>query len=77
MGKTFNFKLKELLKKKGYIEADAKVRYRPLAEKIGINHVALWKIVNNEDYNPSLQTLEALCKFFDCEIEDIVERKKG
>ena len=34
---------------------------------------AMSKIANNTGYHTSVTTIEALCKFFDCKIEDILE----
>lgn len=66
------FKLHEMIKKKGLGD----VPYRKLAEEIGITHVPLWKMLNGKDYNPSLPMLDKLCKYFQCQIGDILEYKK-
>ncbi|MGF1827695.1 helix-turn-helix transcriptional regulator [Photobacterium angustum] len=33
------------------------------------------KIANNKGYNTSVSTIEALCKFFNCRVEDVMEYK--
>ncbi|WP_255419088.1 helix-turn-helix transcriptional regulator [Photobacterium sp. GB-27] len=44
-----------------------------LAEHVGIQSSAMSKIANNKGYNTSITTIEALCQFFECKIEDVVE----
>lgn len=44
-----------------------------LAEQVGIQSSAMSKIANNTGYHTSVTTIEALCKFFDCKIEDVIE----
>ncbi|WP_256255000.1 helix-turn-helix domain-containing protein [Photobacterium damselae] len=33
------------------------------------------KIANNTGYNTSVSTIETLCKFFNCRVEDVMEYK--
>lgn len=75
MFKVIRFKLAKLLNK--YEDEKGRVRYRALAKAIGISHVALWKIANNEPYNPSLEMLDKLCAYFKCAPGDLLEYKKG
>nr|WP_280521841.1 helix-turn-helix transcriptional regulator [Vibrio panuliri] len=44
-----------------------------LAEQVGIQSSAMSKIANNKGYNTSVSTIEALCKFFNCPVEDVME----
>ncbi|MDE1239937.1 helix-turn-helix transcriptional regulator [Vibrio aestuarianus] len=44
-----------------------------MAEQVGIQSSAMSKIANNTGYHTSITTIEALCKFFDCKIEDVIE----
>lgn len=69
---VIEIKLRELIKKKGY----EGVSYRKLAKEIGISHLPIWKMVNGEAYNPSLEMLDKLCRFFKCNPGDILEYKK-
>ncbi|WP_281355585.1 helix-turn-helix domain-containing protein [Vibrio agarilyticus] len=50
-----------------------KVTLSYLAEQVGIQSSAMSKIANNKGYNTSMTTVEALCRFFECKIEDVVE----
>jgi len=48
-----------------------------LAKEIGISHLPIWKMANGEAYNPSLEMLDKLCKFFKCKPGDILEYKNN
>lgn len=77
MFKVIRFKLKELLKKKGYTDDIGRIRWRKAAEDIGCSHVALWKMAENEKYNPSMEMLDRLCQKLKCGLEDILEYRKN
>lgn len=55
---------------------------RPLAKELGISHVALWKLrtgwkdKEGKPYNPSLEMLDLLCKFFKCQVGDLLEYRR-
>lgn len=76
MYKVIKFKLAELLEKKGYTDHLGRITWRKAAEDLGISHVALWKMVRNEKYNPSLEMLDRLCEFFKCGPGDVLEYRK-
>ncbi len=80
MIKMIVFKLNQLLKKKGYAREDGEVKYREAARDIGISHSALWKLANqdklDQTYNPSVSTIDSLCRFFHCQPGDILTYKK-
>lgn len=65
-------KLEELKNKRGYKDWS----YRKLAKAIGISHLPLWKMLSGEPYNPSLDMLDKLCRFFKCTPGDIFEFRK-
>lgn len=67
-----HIKLREILEKKGH----GKKPYRQLAEEMGISHVPLWKMLNGEPYNPSLEMLDKVCGFLKCQPGDILKRGK-
>lgn len=71
MLKVIRFKLKEIIEKRGYDQTS----YRKLSKEIGISHVTLWQMLN-ERYNPSLEMLDRLCKFFKCKPGDILVHMK-
>lgn len=66
------YKIRELVKQKSEQEG-RKITLSFLANEVGIQSSAMSKIANNTGYHTSITTLEALCKFFDCKIEDVVE----
>ena len=65
-------KLEELIKKR---KLDS-VSNRALAKRIGVSHVALYKMRKGSPYNPTLLMLDMLCVFFKCKVEDLLEYKK-
>ncbi|PSV36346.1 transcriptional regulator [Photobacterium sp. GB-27] len=66
------YKIKELIASKP-LHNGRKVTLSYLAEHVGIQSSAMSKIANNKGYNTSITTIEALCQFFECKIEDVVE----
>lgn len=66
------YKIRELVSEKSKREG-RKITLSFLAEQVGIQSSAMSKIANNTGYHTSVTTIEALCKFFDCKIEDILE----
>lgn len=72
---VIRLKLNERIKKSGLDEASG-VSNRELARRIGISHVALFKLRNGREFNPSLRLLNRLCEFFKCQPGDILEYRK-
>ena len=68
-----SIKLREAIEKRGYGDKP----YRALAKEMGISHVPLWKMLNNQPYNPSLEMLDKLCTFLKCSPGDILKYRKG
>lgn len=62
--------IKELLKKQ------KKTKYWFVKNMEG-GYQALTRLMNNETASIKFETLEKMCDIFDCEISDIVVRKKG
>ena len=69
MIQVIKMRLQELIKEKGY----EGVSYRKLAQEIGISHLPLWKMAKGESYNPSLEMLDKLCRFFKCKPGDLLK----
>ncbi|WP_264877416.1 helix-turn-helix domain-containing protein [Vibrio agarivorans] len=59
----------ELKKKRDNI----KISQADVARAIGVQRAAISKLIVNKNYVTTTSTLDALCKFFDCQIEDLVE----
>lgn len=62
--------IKELLKKQ------KKTKYWFVKNMEG-GHQSLTRLMNNETSSIKFETLEKMCDIFNCEISDIVVRKKG
>ncbi|MEL7385863.1 helix-turn-helix transcriptional regulator [Vibrio campbellii] len=68
------YKIKELVDAKAKREG-RKITLSSLAEEVGIQSSAMSKIANNKGYNTSMTTINALCAYFDCKIEELIEYK--
>jgi len=66
-------RLKELLAEKEFREGGS-VTMKDVAEATGIHPVTLSKIGKNRGYNPSLDIVDRLCTYFDCEVSDLLVR---
>lgn len=69
------FKLKELIAKKEFAE-DRQITLKEIAAETGINRMTLSKIVNHKGYSTVTDNIDKLCNYFDCDVEDLVERVK-
>jgi putative transcriptional regulator len=65
--------LKQQLDKKAFAER-RRITLKEVAEKTGLSRTTLNRIANIPGYNTNTDTIDALCKYFDCEIKDLVER---
>lgn len=69
---AIRYKLKELIELKEKIEKK-KISQAAIAREIGVQRSAINKLVTSKGYVTTTATLNALCAYFDCKIEDIVE----
>lgn len=69
---SIKFKLKEQIANKEFRERRV-VSLKEIAESTGVHRVTLSKLANNKKYNVGIDTLEKLCKYFDCGLGDVVE----
>tara|TARA_B100001059_G_scaffold231187_2_gene266579 strand:+ start:4015 stop:4239 length:225 start_codon:yes stop_codon:yes gene_type:complete len=69
---AIRYKLKELIELREKIE-DKKISQAAIAREIGVQRSAINKLVTSKDYVTTTTTLNALCAYFDCKIEDLVE----
>lgn len=69
------FKLKELIAKKEFAEG-RQITLKEIAAETGINRMTLSKIVNHKGYSTVTDNIDKLCNYFDCDVEDLVERVK-
>lgn len=64
------FKLNELLEKRNI------TKYR-ISKDTQIDINAITKICNNKSTQIKLSTLDVICNYLDCNIEELIEFKKG
>jgi DNA-binding Xre family transcriptional regulator len=64
-------KFKELISDKEFKEARV-VTISEVSEQTGIHRATLSKIANDRGCNTGTDNLNKLCRFFDCNIEDLL-----
>ena len=66
------FKLAEVMERKRF--ADGKrLSITDIASATGLSRVTLSKILNQKGYGTGTDTVDRLCQFFGCRIEDLIE----
>jgi len=66
------FKIKEMIAKKEF-EEGRRITIAEVAEGAGIHRVTLSKLINKRGQSTNSDHLDALCRYLDCRIEDLVE----
>ena len=66
------FKIKERMADKEFNE-NRRVTIGEVAEATGIHRMTLSKMINQRGYNAGADSLDKLCKFFSCNIQDLAE----
>lgn len=66
------FKLAELMEKMQF-ETGRRLTIQEVATATGINRMTLSKILNQRGYSTGTDTLDKLCSFFHCKVEDLLE----
>jgi len=66
------FKIKERIADKEFSE-DRRVTIGEVAEATGIHRMTLSKMINQRGYNAGTDSLDKLCKFFSCNVQDLAE----
>lgn len=67
------FKLGEQIEKKQFRDS-RRITLQEVAEAAGVNRMTLSKILNQKGYSTGTDILDRLCAYFDCRIEELVER---
>ncbi|MCQ8876541.1 helix-turn-helix transcriptional regulator [Pseudoalteromonas shioyasakiensis] len=70
------YNLKELIDAKSEKE-NRKIPLTEVAEAAGVQKSAISKMAKNSNYSTTTKTLDALCNYFDCKIEDIITYKSN
>ena len=66
------FKLGEMMEKKQFAEG-RRVTINEIATATGLNRMTLSKILNQKGYGTGTDTVDRLCQYFDCKVEDLME----
>lgn len=66
------FKIKEMIGKKEFHEG-RRITIGEIADVVGIHRMTLSKMINQRGYNTGTDSLDKLCAYFDCRVEDLVE----
>ncbi len=69
---AIRIRLKELVAEKEYREGRV-VTMKEISTQTGIHRVTLSKIAHNRAQNVGTETIDRLCKFFGCRIEELLE----
>jgi putative transcriptional regulator len=67
------FKLGEMIEKKQFSEG-RRVSMNEIATATGLNRMTLSKILNQKGYGTGTDTIDRLCEYFSCRVEDLMER---
>lgn len=66
------FKLNELLSAKAFREG-RRIEWQEVAERSGIHRTTISRMLNTRGYNASMSNLDALCRYFECQVGDLAE----
>ena len=67
------FKLGEMIEKKQFTEG-RRVTINEIATATGLNRMTLSKILNQKGYGTGTDTIDRLCEYFNCQVQDLMER---
>lgn len=66
------FKLGEMIEKKQFSEG-RRITINEIAAATGLNRMTLSKILNLKGYGTGTDTIDKLCGYFECRVEDLLE----
>jgi DNA-binding Xre family transcriptional regulator len=66
------FKLAEMIEKKQFAEG-RRLTINEIAAATGLNRMTLSKILNQKGYGTGTDTIDKLCAFFECPVQDLIE----
>ena len=66
------FKLGEMMEKMQFAQG-RRVSVSEVATATGLNRMTLSKILNQKGYGTGTDTIDRLCNFFGCKVEDLME----
>lgn len=66
------FKLGEMMERRQFLEG-RRITISEIAEATGLNRMTLSKILNQKGYGTGTDTIDRLCSYFGCKVEDLME----
>ena len=66
------FKLGEMIEKRQFAEG-RRITVSEIATATGLNRMTLSKILNLKGYGTGTETIDKLCEYFGCRVEDLME----
>ena len=66
------FKLGEMMEKKRFADG-RRMTIGEIAEATGLNRMTLSRILNHKGLSTGTDTIDRLCQFFDCKVDDLME----
>ncbi len=66
------FKLGEMIEKRQFSEG-RRITINEIATSTGLNRMTLSKILNQKGYGTGTETIDKLCAYFECQVEDLME----
>jgi DNA-binding Xre family transcriptional regulator len=74
--RVIRFKLAEAIAEFGF-HAGRRVEWREVAEATGIHRSTLSKMLNVRGYNATTDSIDRLCTYFGCKVEDLMVHVPG
>ena len=65
------FKLAEVMAEYSF-RKDKRIEWQEVSKATGIHRSTLSKMLNSRGYNSTTDNIDALCKFFECQVEDLM-----
>lgn len=66
------FKLGEMIEKRQF-ETGRRITVSEIATATGLNRMTLSKILNQKGYSTATDTIDRLCMYFGCQVDDLLE----
>lgn len=66
------FKLGEMIEKRQFSEG-RRITINEIATATGLNRMTLSKILNQKGYGTGTETIDKLCAYFGCQVEELME----
>lgn len=66
------FKLAELIEKRQFVEG-RRITINEISIATGLNRMTLSKILNQKGYGTGTDTVDRLCSYFSCKVEELME----